>query len=137
MALDAGGVFVQIHLQPVHVEEHGAGMVQEGFACRGEVDPARVAVEQRGVDAAFEVGQALAHGRCGQVLALGGPRDGAFFAHGHKQLHGCEVQAACGGVLGGQHGGGCAGLAMNLPIIDQKTHKTSWFAMACGASRQA
>ena len=117
VALDARGIFVQVHLQPVHVEQYGACVVQEGFPGGGEIHPAGVAVKQGGIDVCFQVGQAFAHGRGCQLLALGGARYGAFFAYGHEQLHGREVQAACGGVLGGQHGVGSAVLAMISVII--------------------
>ena len=74
--------------------EHIACMVQQALAGRRQCHATAVAVKQGGVHRCFEVGQALAHRRGGNELALCGAANAAQFAHGDKQLERGKVDAA-------------------------------------------
>ena len=52
------------------------------------------AVEQGGVYRGFQIGQALAHGRCGDEFPLRRAANAAQLTHRHKQLQRGEVNAA-------------------------------------------
>jgi hypothetical protein len=53
-----------------------------------------VAVQQRGVQRGFEVGEAFADGRGGDEFTLGRLADAAQLADGHKELKRSQVDAA-------------------------------------------
>ena len=105
MAAHAVGVLAEFALHLLQAEQHRAGVMQQAFAGRRQVDTARVAVQQRGVEGGFQIGQALAHGGCGDELALGRLADAAEFAHRHEQLQRGEVDPAGEGAFGGSQTG--------------------------------
>jgi hypothetical protein len=94
MAAHAVSVFAELALHFLEAEQHRTRMVQQAFAGRRQIDAARVAVQQRGVQRGFEVGEALADGRSRDEFALGRLADAAQLAHGHKELKRGQVNAA-------------------------------------------
>ncbi|MCY1531121.1 hypothetical protein D9M68_663370 [compost metagenome] len=105
VAAHAVGVFAELALHLLEAVEHRAGVVQQAFAGRREVDAARMAVEQGGAERGLQVGQPLAHGRGRDELALRRAPDAAQLAHGHEQLQRREVDAAGEVAFGRAHGG--------------------------------
>jgi hypothetical protein len=67
----------------------------QNFACAGdedralvgEVQPPRVAVNERHLQVPFEVAHAGRHGCIGKIQGLGGTREAAAFGHTHEHLH--------------------------------------------------
>ena len=105
MAAHAVGIFAELALHALQPEQHGTRVVQQAFTGGRERDAAAVPVEQGGVHCRFQIGQALADGRCGDELALRRTPDAAQFAHGHEQLQRRQIDTARKTALGAFHGG--------------------------------
>lgn len=95
MAAHAIGVLGQLALHALQAIQHVARVVQQAFAGRSECHATAVAIQQGRVHGGLEVGQALAHRRSGDELALCRSSDAAKFADSHEQLQGGKVYAPC------------------------------------------
>jgi len=103
MAAHALGVLGEFALHALQAEQHGACVVQQALArgCGG--DTAAAAPQQRRAHHGFEIGQALAHRRGGDVFLLRRAADAAEFAHGDEELQRGQVDAARETALGAFH----------------------------------
>ncbi|MNQ86900.1 hypothetical protein D3C85_1021060 [compost metagenome] len=76
-----------------HIEDL-VGAWQQGAAGLGQAHLAAQTVEQAYIELLFQAGDALAHGRLGQVQAFGGIGEAALLGDGDKGIEGGEIHDA-------------------------------------------
>ena len=105
MATNAVGVLGQLALHALQSVQHVASVMQQAFTSGGQGHATAVAVEQRGIDGRFQIRQAFADSRGGNVFALSSAANAAQFAHGDEQLQRGQVNTTSKTAFGILHGG--------------------------------
>ena len=96
MAAHARAVFRKVGGQSFHGFEHAACVVQQGIAGGGQFDAAWPAVEQGGIERAFQVADAFAHGRQRQVFAFGRGSEPACVGDRDEKTEGEQIDTRHG-----------------------------------------
>ena len=94
MAFHPFAELAEVGVELLEVVHHVARVVQQRVAGRGQFDALGLAIEQSDAQLVFQVADALAHCRQGQVLTLGSAGQAALVGDGDEQLEGDEIDAA-------------------------------------------
>ena len=92
LATDPAGVVRQFDLHLLQVTHQHARVMQQRMRCRRQFQPLGTAVEQRRVQPPLQVGNALADGRRGDVLAVRRLGDALLLADRDEQLQRQKIE---------------------------------------------
>ena len=92
--LDAPGVFLDLAAQVIQLPQHGARMLHEHLARRGQRHPLAAAIQQVGTQGFLEALDPVAGGGHGQEGAFGAFGQAHGAGHVHHQLHIDQVKAS-------------------------------------------